>query len=92
VSLREQMSPSHCISWQRTADWLPADEVSKHACKFNYPFVSMLDDTVRSATADDRRNWGSSLGKRVLFFPLRLNLNHCTKKSTLRTSEIWTRS
>jgi hypothetical protein len=46
------MSSSHCISWQHTADWLAADEVSRHACKFNYPFVSTLDNSQES---DSRR-------------------------------------
>jgi hypothetical protein len=61
------MSPNHCVSWQRTADWKPADEVSRHACKINYPFVSMLDNLVRKATADDWRNWSSSPRKEVIF-------------------------
>jgi len=60
------MSPSQCISWQRTSVWEPAEEVSRHACKFNYSFVSILDDIVRRTTGDDRRNGGSNLGKGVI--------------------------
>jgi len=85
MPLRELMSQNHCVSWQRTADWSPADEVSRHACKINYPFVSVLDNLVTRATADDWRNWGSSIGRGVIFIPLREALNQCKTKSTPRT-------